>query len=126
MTTIMNFEKEVIKCVRGEKDWSSLRECGVDISLQGEKWVIASSQHIPVCPKIRDFAIGILNLYHNKGKIKTWASFLLAASSIVDFTVLEESEKGDTLLNSLWDISFGQPIDEKTLLLAQKILSEAT
>lgn len=114
----------VLKVVHGEEDWSSLKRFGLNMFLkEGEEWIIYPSLINPICPDIIDIATGIVTLQNNKEKLKIWASFVLA-TDIIDLSELEKSKDGERIMNCLWDISFGEKIDNKMIKLLERIVHQ--
>ena len=107
-------ESTVMKVLRGELTWSSLNGDGVEIERKGDRWLFPPVVIEPLKPTHEDIAAGIGAYLGKPEQLKEWASFLLAASSLVDLEELDNAW-GNELLEVLWDLSFGDPVDEEFL-----------
>jgi hypothetical protein len=127
-TIIQNNEKlieAVFEVVKGQKPWEYLKEAGLNISFYNSKWEISSVSFEPIKLGVKDFAEGVIRNVSNKENIHEWASFLLAASSLIEFDVFDESENGKKLLDCLWDLSFKEDGAEfYALEISKEIMNE--
>ncbi len=110
------------RVVRGEDKWESLRQQGVRIDYENGEWSISPLQSDPVPISIEDIAAGFITLF-GKDEAIEWASFLLAASPLIDLEPLQDMPHGEVLLNGLWDLSFDRNIEKDVVEIAQKIVS---
>ena len=124
LTTIIQSRKcmshfeRIISVVRGDAQWSSLRDLGVSRDS-------ANAWHMPapicdiVAPSASHIAGGILKLQSSPNDLSEWASFLLAASPLLTFDDLTKSKEGEALLDGLWDLAFGNAPSPELLRIAR-------
>lgn len=104
----------VLNVVRGIDHWTVLRKIGV--SYNENTWFFDSYPN-PVSIEVNDLFMGFKNYSKDKLALQEWATFMLAASNLISFEVLENDLQGDKLLNALWDASFGEDITSFILSL---------
>ena len=101
----------------------SLRELGIEIDHANDEWSISFAKSGPVPIEIHDLAFGFLN--QSGGTESTeWASFILAASPLIDLEPLEDHPHGEILLNGLWDLSFGHKVAKTVMNTAMRIATD--
>lgn len=115
-------ETEVKRVVRGEAHWSTLRSADLRIEHEGNTWTFSPAQQV-VEVEVKDVAAGLLNLMHRQGDLAEWASFLLAAD-LVSLDRLAASGVGESLLTSLWDLSFERGLRPDAVQAARAVLEE--
>jgi hypothetical protein len=101
----MEFSSQALLIVRGEAHWSSLQAFDCQIRRENEKWVFSPWNGPVVSPEAGDLVLGINNQKRHPEKLQEWASFLLAASSIISFEKIETSVIGESLIDALWDLA---------------------
>jgi hypothetical protein len=104
----MELANQILRVIRGEIPWSSLQNLGITgcKEPEGWNWTMPSFDSL-VAPTVSDIMTGLLVLQPKRNELFEWASFLLAASSLITFESLTQSQHGDSLLNVLWDIAAG-------------------
>lgn len=114
----------IIRIVRGEVPWSSLRRYGVDVRKERNSWSWRLLPVIPrpVAPLAADVAAGLVALHSRPDSLKEWASFLLAASPFVTFDAVTASSQGEALLEVLWDIQSGRDQNDHATKIAERVL----
>lgn len=100
--------------VRGKSDWRSLRSLGLQIEYEPGMCVVKGKGKTVFTPTIRDVAIGFAHLLDTPLEMPKWASVLLAASSVIDLSNLD-NETGNALIDALWNASNGIPPSAKTV-----------
>jgi hypothetical protein len=118
----LRMETEVRRVVRGEAHWSTLRTTDLRIEHEGSTWTFSPVQEA-VEVEAKDVAVGLLNLMHRHDDLVEWASFLLAAD-LVSLDGLGESVHGESLLTSLWDLSFERDLRPEVVEVAKAVLAE--
>ena len=117
----MKLDDKIFQIVRGQAHWSILRTFGIEQRQEIDRctWHIPFLIAKPIMPKVSDVATGILKLSVKPNELREWASFLLAASSLVTFDELEKSRYGESLINVLWDISSGNYTEDEVRQIAE-------
>ena len=119
----MDIQQKLLRIVRGQDEWSSVRSIGLSLRKDpsGWMWTFPETSVASTSVRIDDVLEGAKTLRLNPEAIREWASFMLAASSLITFEEFEESPKGEALLDELWSLSFGEDL-ENTLLRLDKLL----
>ena len=116
----MELSLAIKQIVRGEVKWDLLQRLGLQISFVEGVWTtdMAEIDSIPI--NIEDLAAGFLNMEGNN-YAREWAYSLLAID-VIDFEPLENHPQGDALLAGLWDLSFGDPLSDKTVAAIREVI----
>lgn len=101
--------------IRGEVPWHSLEVSGIEVRHEANEWAIGTTLDHPVSADPEDIATGLVNLSFKSDELIEWASFLLAAAPLINLERLQRSAEGNQLLETLWDVSAGEPIDDELL-----------
>ena len=118
----METTNQIIRVVRGQTHWSSLQHLGFNIRREPDRWIMPPVLKELVVPRISDVAAGILSLRSNPEELREWASFVLAASSLISLEKMDETNLGKKVLEALWDLSFGKDVSEELVRLAQSAI----
>ena len=118
----MESSNEIMRVVRGQAHWSSLQHLGFNIRREPNRWIMPPVLKDLVMPKISDVATGILSLQFKPDELVEWASFVLAASSLINLETIGETPVGKKILEALWDLSFAKDITEELIRLAQSAI----
>jgi len=118
----METTNQIIRVVRGQTHWSSLQHLGFNIRREPDRWIMPSVLKELVVPRISDVAAGILSLRSKPDELREWASFVLAASSLISLEKINETNLGKKVLEALWDLSFGKDVSEELVRLAQSAI----
>lgn len=113
-------ETIVRQVVRGERDVSELRSAGILVLPAGDGYEIVNDGEICVVVGPVDVAAGIVAFAGDPAALAEWASILLAGAIFVDLS-MDNAPGGEQLLEALWNLSYGQPLDEAALRLARQI-----
>jgi hypothetical protein len=109
----MEAEEQIRRVVHGLAHWSSLREHGFELSLEGSagqrRW-ISGSCPCQVTMRAEDLLEGIQNLQSEPASLSEWAFFLLGSDS-VDFAGLDESPRDEALRDIVWRLGFDEPLE---------------
>ncbi|MGD9741460.1 MAG: hypothetical protein AB7F08_01255 [Dongiaceae bacterium] len=122
---------QLLRVVRGEADWPSLKPLGFGIEREtvegGVAWKFAAQMPASVDPAIEDFAAAVLQLRGNPERLRDWARFILASNDLVSFDALENRPDRDEFIGALWDFSgHGDRAAMATLVrIAESIRTEA-
>ena len=111
----MKAVSEITAVIRGEAPWQSLTSCGIDVRHEASEWEIRTILDDPVKAAPEDIATGLVNFSFRANELIEWASFLLASGSLISLERLQQSAEGDRLLEALWDVSAGKPVDDELL-----------
>jgi len=115
-------DREMIRqVVRGERPWTDLRAIGMNIQLEGNRCAIENPRQISTTADVHDLAKGFLAYLHDARALREWA-FLIEAID-VDLDV-ENHPAGETLLNALWDASFGNPLHADVVRTVEQLAHE--
>lgn len=116
----------VRRAVRGDISPMQLKPIGVRVSGYDNILEIDGPRDLLVMAAPRDVACGLLRYPQHSPELKKWATFLLAASSIVDFAAIDESEYGEILIGALWDCSFTAACSSEAIDVAARLCGERT
>jgi hypothetical protein len=114
-------EREVIllEVVRGHKPWTVLQRHGLNVSYYDGSWEFGVESDPPLLVSPSDISEGLLGLSSRPREQREWASFILAASSLLD---LEYVQACDLLLEALWEATFGEPVQQSAYDLARSLI----
>lgn len=121
-------EEFVIAVIRGQLPLSALEEggihfCDADQNSGSERRLsVECASTVTVSPRPVDIASGLLAYKDDPAQLRSWASFVLSASEIVDLEPLEHWPEGDELLAGLWDASFDGSLKESTARIANLLV----
>lgn len=96
----------LLNVIRGEARWPSLQEVGFDVSRTDGEWSFGPPRGDPLQPSVQDLRQALTHL--SSPDLDEWASFILAASNLVDLTVVGNDEDGAEIIERLWDIAFSK------------------
>jgi hypothetical protein len=80
----------------------------------------ANKDNLSVTVGPSDIAAGIVRLADDPERLKEWAALVMAASGFLDLK-LDSTPDGERLLEALWDLTFGEQLDDDTLALARDL-----
>lgn len=120
------WENVILRVVRGERSWHSLRTIGIKIERLKDGWNMQNCEMLAVKPSDSDFAIGFLKYKDRPEALKEWASLILASVGFLDIDSLSDSSYGEILLDALWDASTGEGLDAGAVRVAEKLRNERT
>jgi len=106
----MNVTEQLLSVVHGELRWTEL-PIGLVEKRGGQEWFFPATDFSPIVLDAKDITQGIKALAMHTEELRAWAAFILAASSLLSFEKFDESEEGEVLLETLWDIAFGVPLE---------------
>jgi hypothetical protein len=115
----METSNQIIRVVRGQAHWSSLQHLGFSVRREPDRWIMPPVLKNLVVPKVSDVAAGILSLRFKPDELREWASFVLAASSLISLERIDETHLGKNVIEALWDLSFGKDATEELIQLAE-------
>lgn len=117
-------DKNLIRqVIRGEKSWKELEALEIRVHRQGNQCQVDNPRRIIASVDIRDLAQGLMHYRGIPGVGREWA-FLLEAETFLDWDAVQEHPAGETLLNAVWDVSFGEPLSGEALQTAEQLLQE--
>jgi hypothetical protein len=105
--------------VRGERPWTDLGVVGIHVRREGDRHILENPQHISACVGVQDLARGFRTYLPDVHALREWA-FLVEAMD-VDLGEVECHPEGETLLEALWDASFGEPVSTKALRAIEQL-----
>jgi hypothetical protein len=79
----------------------------MSIKLDGDSWTLENPSGISVTAGVQDVARGFLTHLSNPSALRKWAFVVEALDLDLD---VENQPAAETLLNAVWDASFGNPI----------------
>jgi hypothetical protein len=98
---------EVRQVIRGDRPWTDLRTIGMSIKLDGDSWTFENPPGISATIDVQDVARGFLTHLSNPIALREWAFVVEALDLDLD---VENQPQAETLLNAVWDASFGNPV----------------
>lgn len=98
---------EILDVVRASSSWEQLKKYGVMLSDNEWRFPAPSSEPVIIC--VQDVVDGYNQYQGDENALKSWASFLLAASDLISFQRIEDGPNGDQVIGALWDVAFGVP-----------------
>jgi hypothetical protein len=110
--------------VRGERPIADLQQLDVRITHNGNVTTIENPRGLVLLATADDVASGVLRYENHPKELREWAWLLLAADTIYDLD-LEGDQEGETLLNAVWDLSFGKELSSMAAAAARRIGSRA-
>lgn len=105
----------ILAVIRGELPLSTLSEVGVLVEFTEQSCEVETETSLVVTPSANDIVCGLIAHKEHPHDLKQWASFVMAASQLVDFDKLELHEDCDRLIDALWDASFQGKFDRSTI-----------
>jgi hypothetical protein len=115
----MKSTNQIIQVIRGEAHWSSLQQLGFRILREADRWIMPPAPEEVAVPETSDLAAGILRFEFQADELREWASFVLAASSLINLERIDKTNVGQKLLEALWDLSFGKHATKEVIELAR-------
>lgn len=110
------------RVVRGEAGVDRLSDVGVRFVVEPTFELAEPTTHRPFVPSLLDVATGLFAFWARGGDdAQLWARIMLGAANIIDLVVLEDSQNGTLLLDALWRMSAGEPIDDQTVDLLREL-----
>lgn len=114
-------EQEIIRqVIRGERSWAGLATVGINARFTGDGCQIENPNDVRVAADIRDLAHGLLANLRSPRDLRTWA-FLLEAESFVDWGPSESHAAWEPLWDAVWKASFGDPVPEEAVKIAEQL-----
>ena len=113
----------ILEVVRGQRSWKDLGQLGISIRGDGDEYTVENASGIHARAIAKDVAAGLLRFRDAQSDLTEWAKILLIGSSFLELDV-EATAEGESLLSSLWDLSFGKPIREEAFELALRVVNE--
>ncbi len=105
----------LLKVVQGKLHWRELRKYGVDVQHYADRWTFGPTHCEPLHATSDDLIQGVRMLLGEPVAISEWARFILAAASIIELDTVESDERGNQLIECLWDLSRGDMQKAKEL-----------
>lgn len=103
-----SIEGGVREFLRGEASWEHLKDLGISVEIDGARIAVDSPPGVVVTARLEDVARGFLTLKGRFQDLRNWASLLLSGSSFLELDQRFETDpRGETLLEALWDATFG-------------------
>ncbi len=102
----------ILAVVRGCIPWWRLNDFDALAKKTAIGWSFAPVQIRPILINGDDIRSGLSNLINDSERMKEWASFLLAASSLVDLQELESERGGDNLFELIWDLQSSRGVTD--------------
>ena len=119
----------ILAVVRGDQPLSALEEIGINIEVEVDpssrdrRVCVKTESPVVVAPAPVDIATGLLAHCGQPREFKSWATFILSASDVVDLSPLDDWPEGDEFLNGLWDASFDGSIRPETKQVAEALVN---
>jgi hypothetical protein len=105
----------VLSVVRGDSHWSALHRLGVEVRFATDRCVIEEPAGTPVVrPSVADVAAGLLRHASRGQDPREWACVVLGCT-FIDFSAVEAHERGDWLLEALWQAAEGVGLSRSDL-----------
>jgi len=111
--------QSLVLVARGTRSWDELSELGISIKLGDENCEVTNRAGISATLGAPDVAAGILAHEHDPVKLRRWAWLLLSADV---FDLRLDDAPGAVLLDALWDLAHGKPLDSRTRATAQSLM----
>jgi len=105
--------------VRGESNWRTLEELGLQIEFGSHVRVSVPSEAPVVRPSLTDVAAGYLSQADDDAR-RQWAAVFLAID--MDFASLEQERDWPRLLEAIWDASVGH-VSQESLEFARSLMA---
>ena len=105
--------------VRGESNWRSLEELGLQFEFGAQVRVSVPSGTPVLRPNLTDVAAGYLSQADDDAR-RQWAAVLLAID--IDFANLEQEGAWPRLLEAIWDASAGA-VSQESLEFARSLMA---
>ena len=121
MNDPMNLSQAVRAVVLGERDWRDLKDLGVTIHMGDAGVTIMGAPVDPIAVGAVELARGWLRHASNERALREWARFLHGAISLVELDV-DQHPLGERLLDGLWRLNFGEPVQEEMHEIARRVL----
>ena len=102
----------ILNVVRGVEPWQALEKMG--IQRNGSHWSFPLYSN-SVLITMNDLIMGFKHYTYDKQALQEWATFMLLASDLISFDTIESDPRFDDIMGALWDISFGEDIDFKSI-----------
>lgn len=107
--------------VRGDKTWRDLNSLGISVDVSNENVQVFTTLERPVRVSAADVARGWLRHVDNDIELREWARFVHGAVGLIELA-FEDHPLGESLLDGLWRISFGEPVPRNVTETARRIL----
>jgi hypothetical protein len=112
------------RVARGDASWLHAADHGITVRFEGSNISIQAPPDLPVAVTAQDLARGLLHHLAEPGDLRVWARVIHAGSNLFELCV-DSSPRGDTLLDILWRLSFGESVSNEVVKdLALAILNE--
>jgi len=115
------FTTVVRQVVRGDLGWTSLREFGVFVVVGGDTVTVLGEIERPVTVSPQDVATGWMRHAGSISALREWARILHGATGLIEFD-FDDHPLGDSLLDALWRLNFGERPTAEMEELARRIL----
>jgi len=107
--------------VRGERSWRTLNDYGITIDVTAEGVATFGAIKAPVQVSIDDVARGWLRYSGDSRALREWARVVHGGVGLIDLTFADD-RTGETLLDLLWRVNFGEPATEEMHQEVRRIL----
>ena len=112
----------ILDFVRGLKHWNELSRIGLEISFENNQCQISGEHRLIVEPDITDIGQGFSRFSEGGSMLQEWAAVVLAASSAIDFTNIENHPDGEYIIEILWRLAYNESVSsEEVRNLAERL-----
>lgn len=124
----MDAAGQLLRVVRGEADWRTLKECGFSIEREaiegGFRWTFNGAMPASVVLTRDDIAAAVLRLRDDIEALREWSRFIMVVDC-VDWTALDDWPRHDEVVDAMWDFgTWANPESRTTLIrIAEAIQS---
>jgi hypothetical protein len=115
------FTRVVRQAVRGELGWTSLREFGVSVVVGSDTVKVLGNIERPVAVSPQDVATGWMRHASSSSALREWARIIHGAVGLIELD-FDDHPLGDSLLDALWRLNFGERPTADMEELARRIL----
>lgn len=112
----------IIDVVRGAKPIALLASAGIVITTTQDACDIYNTGDSAATATPQDIALGLAAYRHDPVAAREWARIVLAGSVFLDLDFNDDPEH-DELLGILWDMSFGESIDDQQWELVGRVIA---
>lgn len=120
MTIDAKDAKLLLKVIRGDLPVSELQALDILVLDKNGTVTVYNPRQLRISVSLQDLASGLLKQRSQPHTLRSWASFVEAASSIYEFAFKDDSQS-DLLLDAIWRLAFGEHIDHKAIQLAERL-----
>jgi hypothetical protein len=121
--SVSSEQETILNFVRGREPWTKLRTVGIQLDLSASSVQTKNTGGIVATADAYDVAEGLLTHIHDAEELRPWALILESGSDFLDLA-LEVHPAGEVLLDAVWKASFGDPIPDQAIRLAENLVNE--